>query len=674
MKKDEEIEVINKLNKITKDVIVLQADDISTSGKVIVLQTNSTTMSGNISQLQTITGTINTNVATLQTSTTELQTITGTINTKVTQLQTITGTINTNITGLQTITGTLDTRVLDIEGRVSGNTVYLKIDKNDRVLIGNPNEPMAYTTTPLYGEVGRYDIGFYGYRGAAHNQIAAKITAYRTNENAANNATTQGMGLIFSTAPSDVGTNGSTLVDTSLERMKINQYGQFSFGDVASQLSFFDINNKLSGTAHGSIMRIGGANLVGTANIVQHIASFGASSNNVNYVALTTSMERMSIDASGWNTIALGLNYTVDNTINPNGGGLFFYNGNIGINNKQPLSRLHIEGSQISSFTGSTRGMFTLSGAYTADYFTSIDFLYQSGGLPVTRIAQKATGSGTELHFGTSNNYGTGITHTPLVLYRDRIDATGFFKVSRISQSLLASFEGANSVGSAGVNITNVDSAYSTFLGFGNTAEVGSGINNSAYIEKYPLTNGTHLGKMLIANGDGDISFLINGVLDVLKVKYSDQNIYIKNDLYINSSNYATNLGTEHNKSIFVYNNGSNKYGIKLHYDTGLAAYGTAVFAQNAGTTQFVGFYMAGVGNTEDDYRRIGHFDYYGVLNIVGQIVNSSFTRGINIGGSQIYRSNGTNPNGNLTGTAGDICINCDSNTIKKCTGGSSWS
>lgn len=57
-------------------------------------------------------------------------------------------------------------------------------------------------------------------------------------------------------------------------------------------------------------------------------------------------------------------------------------------------------------------------------------------------------------------------------------------------------------------------------------------------------------------------------------------------------------------------------------------------------------------------------------------VTSGHFVKEILFGGSSstvLWVSDGTTPNGNLSGTAGDICLNCDSSTVYYCTGTTSW-
>ncbi|MEK6959838.1 MAG: tail fiber domain-containing protein [Nanoarchaeota archaeon] len=90
--------------------------------------------------------------------------------------------------------------------------------------------------------------------------------------------------------------------------------------------------------------------------------------------------------------------------------------GNVGIGTTNPLTRLHTEGQQISTFTGTARGLLTLSAPYNVGYYTPLDFLYTPGAYPTARIAAYHDGGGSKLVFGTSYNYAAGITTTAMTI------------------------------------------------------------------------------------------------------------------------------------------------------------------------------------------------------------------------------------------------------------------
>lgn len=60
-------------------------------------------------------------------------------------------------------------------------------------------------------------------------------------------------------------------------------------------------------------------------------------------------------------------------------------------------------------------------------------------------------------------------------------------------------------------------------------------------------------------------------------------------------------------------------------------------------------------------------------INAYGGVVSTNFRRLLKGNSSTIWESDTTTPNGNLTGTAGDICLNGDSGNIYRCTGTTTW-
>ena len=107
--------------------------------------------------------------------------------------------------------------------------------------------------------------------------------------------------------------------------------------------------------------------------------------------------------------------------------------GNIGINRSNPTRTLHISSDDdLTSFTGTSYGTVAIENSqYDSGDYNAIDFTYSGSNNPVSRIATKITGSGSSLHFGTSNNYASGITNEAL-----SIDSSGNVTIKDAKQLL----------------------------------------------------------------------------------------------------------------------------------------------------------------------------------------------------------------------------------------------
>jgi len=111
----------------------------------------------------------------------------------------------------------------------------------------------------------------------------------------------------------------------------------------------------------------------------------------------------------------------------------------------------------ISSISGTATGAINLEGSYTASYFNSIDFAYNTGAVPSVRYAAQFTSGGSFGWLCTSNSYGSGITHIPI--------GFGFFTTEalagiKVTDSILFANNNVGQIGtstSAPANIYSVN-------------------------------------------------------------------------------------------------------------------------------------------------------------------------------------------------------------------------
>jgi hypothetical protein len=157
-------------------------------------------------------------------------------------------------------------------------------------------------------------------------------------------------------------------------------------------------------------------------------------------------------------------------------------NSNVGIGVVSPATRLHVQGpGGVTSFTGSTRLGVTVEGASTSDgSYSGIDFQYNGSSIPITRIAAQLTTNGSNLVFGTSNNYSAGITNAALFIgYNGNVGVNTGALVSYPLQvngdcNITGTYR-VNGVAlvTGGVTVQNNASNMGTFttLNFGNSAQ-----------------------------------------------------------------------------------------------------------------------------------------------------------------------------------------------------------
>jgi fibronectin-binding autotransporter adhesin len=91
----------------------------------------------------------------------------------------------------------------------------------------------------------------------------------------------------------------------------------------------------------------------------------------------------------------------------------------VGIGISNPNNKLTIEGTSFTggSFQNATAGVVGINGdAYTAGDVIALDYYTSGSTIPKARIGTRVESNGSYLQFGTSNNYGTGITNTAMTI------------------------------------------------------------------------------------------------------------------------------------------------------------------------------------------------------------------------------------------------------------------
>ncbi len=110
--------------------------------------------------------------------------------------------------------------------------------------------------------------------------------------------------------------------------------------------------------------------------------------------------------------------YENNHTTNPTTHMIMTPAGKVGIGDTSPLHTLEIHSDDdLTSFTGTGLGVMKLvNNQYDSGDFTALDFGYSGNNYALGRIATKITGSGSSMHFGTSNSYASGITNTAMTI------------------------------------------------------------------------------------------------------------------------------------------------------------------------------------------------------------------------------------------------------------------
>jgi hypothetical protein len=167
--------------------------------------------------------------------------------------------------------------------------------------------------------------------------------------------------------------------------------------------------------------------------------------------------------------------------------------GSVGINTSVPVSKLDVIGtSGITSFTGTTPMAITAQGATSTNDYSGVDFT-ENGNPPRARIASYFGGGGSYLQFGTSNNYGSGITNTAAT-----IDPNGNLLVGTTTQATGALLTVNGSIKGTITSGTAVASTSGTAIDF---TSIPSWVKRVTILLNVVSTNGTSYMRFQLGTG-----------------------------------------------------------------------------------------------------------------------------------------------------------------------------
>lgn len=205
---------------------------------------------------------------------------------------------------------------------IAGNGTVLS---GNGLLLGTIGASIS-TSVAVGAETGRFEIAFPGWRDSEPNQIGAKIAGIRRNNYQANSALIQSTDLAFFTGSGTTGGSGTTLLDITTEKMRIDFNGNVAIGNT----------NPLSGGSGMTTLQLGRDNVSpATAADGQLVLSKTNGTNSFRSFRMgLNSSYHFSLGDFGGN----GANaYTEHLTVR-------YDNGNVGIGNS-PSQKLDVQGN-----------------------------------------------------------------------------------------------------------------------------------------------------------------------------------------------------------------------------------------------------------------------------------------------------------------------------------------
>lgn len=183
-------------------------------------------------------------------------------------------------------------------------------------------------------------------------------------------------------------------------------------------------------------------------------------------------------------------------------------NGLFGLGTASPTSRVDLIGpASRTSFAGGSWLGLRVRGATSTNDYSGIDLSTNSSGVPQARIAAVMSGSGSYLQFGTSNNYGTGITNAAMT-----IDFNGRVGIGTTAPA--HPLQVAGYIYSTSGGYIFPDGSVQTYATFARTVNAGQGISVN-----------TNVGDITVSVPNGGINAaMLQGGVAVANIGYTPVN------------------------------------------------------------------------------------------------------------------------------------------------------
>ena len=296
--------------------------------------------------------------------------------------------------------------------------------------------------------------------------------------------------------------------------------------------------------------------------------------------------------------------------------------GNVGIGTSSPQNPLEIQTTNKlgATFTGGTdgEGIRITQTDYTANnHISLIEASYDdSSSTPDVRIGSMFNGSGSWLKFGTSNNYGTGITNTAVT-----IDPSGNVGIGTTGPESLLHIDGSydgplvtiHQTGGASSNYRGLDVETSStgtsvqrwfnsgteLMRVTGTGNVGIGTNGNPQSSSYRLeVKGGSIAWNLGTGNLGNYYFILNAGTN------NDGGFILKRD---NSNQYQIVNNASGNLTIYQYANSKEIFNIDTAGTTNF--YGDAIKLPTGGTSDRPSTAVAGMMRYNTDLDIVEIYD-----------------------------------------------------------------